>query len=233
MATPSRELKAWLQAALDACGRSQVDLSKHLTNSLGRSIDKTAVNKMLNGVRRIKGDELLEIARFTGSNMPESHSAVRSSDTRIISAGETRTVMLEILGVAETGAYRIAAQEPAPTRTSVVPYDPRFPDAQQYILRQRGDGMVSATPSIADGAYVRCVDAEDSQVNLRDGQIVVVEHRINDGALVERSLRRVRVLDGQLTLSAESPTPYPDLKPGSDVTVTGFVTSVVNVLDLM
>jgi hypothetical protein len=227
-----KNMQRWLRDALDASGHSQADLSRHLTEVLGRSVDKTAVNKMLTGVRRIKGDELLEIARFTGARIPGS-----ASGSNIVSLGDAQVLQLDVIGFAETSAYRTTqptgAQPAKGAPTFTVPFDRRFPNARQYILRQRGDGMAAANPAILDGAYVRVVQAEDAKLEIRDGQIVVIENKIHDGSLVERSLRRIRILDGGIVFRAESQTPYEDLQPADNVRIVGFVTAVVNVLDLM
>lgn len=64
-------LSEWLQKALEASDVSQSDLARQLTESLGRSIDRAAVNKMVKGSRSIAGDELLEIERITGFEAPK------------------------------------------------------------------------------------------------------------------------------------------------------------------
>lgn len=66
-----RMLSEWLRAALDASGIRQSELSRQLTERVGRSIDRAAVNKMLSGKRAITGDELLEIERITGYEAPK------------------------------------------------------------------------------------------------------------------------------------------------------------------
>lgn len=64
-------LSQWLQEALNATGISQAELARELTNSLGRSIDRAAVNKMVKNIRAIQGDELLAIERITGLEAPK------------------------------------------------------------------------------------------------------------------------------------------------------------------
>ncbi|WP_375705242.1 hypothetical protein [Bartonella sp. AA86SXKL] len=46
-------ISQWLQNALSEAGLSQSELSRQLTASLGRSIDRAAVNKMLKETRDI------------------------------------------------------------------------------------------------------------------------------------------------------------------------------------
>jgi len=227
------DMKNWLRAALKASGKSQAALSRHLTIAIGRAIDKTAVNKMLSGLRQIKADEILEISRFTGATLP-GHLSKPDLTTR--SAG--KVVELSFLGSAETGAFRqTGAPDGDPlgaSRTVAVPFDVRFPHARQFILQQLGEGMATAAPPIANGAYVRCVHAKDAGIDLKDGQVVVVERRHPAAMdLLERSLRRVRAVGGGLRFVAESQTAHDDLEPGPHVEVTAFVTAVINVLDVI
>lgn len=63
-------LSGWLREALDRSGVKQAELARRLTEKLGRSIDRAAVNKMASGTRAIAGDELLEIERITGLGAP-------------------------------------------------------------------------------------------------------------------------------------------------------------------
>lgn len=63
-------LSEWLRDALKASRIKQAELSRRLTLALGRDIDRAAVNKMVSGLREIRGDELIEIARITGYEAP-------------------------------------------------------------------------------------------------------------------------------------------------------------------
>jgi hypothetical protein len=134
----------WIRNALEISHKSQADLSRHLTVALHRTIDKTAVNKMLSGARRIQADELMEIARFTGQPLP--------GKAKLISFNDSRVTMLEMIGLAETGSFRQAdqlggeASVTATGATSDVPFDPRYPEARQFVLQQRGDGMAASEP---------------------------------------------------------------------------------------
>ncbi|WP_375618720.1 MULTISPECIES: helix-turn-helix transcriptional regulator [unclassified Bartonella] len=66
-------ISQWLQNALSEAGLSQSELSRQLTASLGRSIDRAAVNKMLKETRDISARELLEISKLTGASIPPNH----------------------------------------------------------------------------------------------------------------------------------------------------------------
>lgn len=66
-------LGKWLHAALAASDTSQSALSRELTERLGRSIDRAAVNKMTKGTREISAAELIEILAITGATLPGDH----------------------------------------------------------------------------------------------------------------------------------------------------------------
>lgn len=63
-------LSEWLREAIEVKGISQADIARLLTERLGRSIDRAAVNKMSKGTRAIAGDELIEIQKITGIAAP-------------------------------------------------------------------------------------------------------------------------------------------------------------------
>jgi SOS-response transcriptional repressor LexA len=64
-------LSEWLREAIKQSGVKQAAIARELTQRLGRSIDRAAVNKMATGGRAIAGDELLEIERITGLTAPK------------------------------------------------------------------------------------------------------------------------------------------------------------------
>lgn len=65
-------LSKWLEAALESAQITQAELARRLTEELGRSIDRAAVNKMVAGKRAIAADELLAIQRITGETAPQT-----------------------------------------------------------------------------------------------------------------------------------------------------------------
>lgn len=67
---PSRMLSEWLRNAMKAAGMSQAQLARELTDALGRSIDRAAVNKMLSNGRKISADELVAITRILNTDAP-------------------------------------------------------------------------------------------------------------------------------------------------------------------
>jgi phage repressor protein C with HTH and peptisase S24 domain len=65
-------LSEWLRRALESSKTSQAALARQLTATLGRSIDRAAVNKMVNGGRSIAADELKVIEQITGYESPSA-----------------------------------------------------------------------------------------------------------------------------------------------------------------
>lgn len=80
------EMHEWLQKAIAFANLSQSELARRLTDSLGRPVDRAAVQKMTKpGGRRIKADELLAIVAITGYPLSEDN----------VPSGELEPVPLE------------------------------------------------------------------------------------------------------------------------------------------
>jgi transcriptional regulator with XRE-family HTH domain len=58
-------LSDWVQKALDHAGMTQAELSRALIQAGLRTIDRSAVNKILLGTRKLLAEEMLEISRIT------------------------------------------------------------------------------------------------------------------------------------------------------------------------
>lgn len=56
----------WLRTALESANMGQAQLSRLLTERLGRSVDRAAVNKIISGLRKVSADELLAIEEILG-----------------------------------------------------------------------------------------------------------------------------------------------------------------------
>lgn len=64
-------LADWLKKNLRTSGMAQAELGRLLTERLGRSIDRAAVNKMTLGTRKISADELMAITEILNIGQPE------------------------------------------------------------------------------------------------------------------------------------------------------------------
>jgi hypothetical protein len=49
----------------------QAELARRMTDKLGRSIDRAAVNKMTKGTRDVSADEMLAVMQITGAPLPQ------------------------------------------------------------------------------------------------------------------------------------------------------------------
>ena len=83
-------LSTWLKSVLEQSDIGQADMARRLTERLGRSIDRAAVNKMITGGRKIAADELLLIAEITGRPAPLSDAKLKDGDTDYIIEIDTR-----------------------------------------------------------------------------------------------------------------------------------------------
>lgn len=110
----SEILPRWVQAALDHADMKQADLSRALIQAGLRTVDRSAVNKILLGTRKLSGDEMLEVSRITGYPLPESESpfakgpasAAAPQTTTVVAVFERSLVakVFEILGMERSKA---------------------------------------------------------------------------------------------------------------------------------
>lgn len=121
----------WLQSALEKTGMKQAELARALTASLGRSIDRAAVNKMVKGSRKIAADEMLAISYLLGVPTPES------SDEDI------ETLEVPILAWVSAGA--LASEH---FRDEMIGHETvaGLPSGDWIALRVEGDSMDRISP---------------------------------------------------------------------------------------
>jgi phage repressor protein C with HTH and peptisase S24 domain len=65
-----QKIALWVHDALRSAQISQAELARKLRDRLGREIDRSMVQKVLKGVRRLSADELIAVAEITGSPLP-------------------------------------------------------------------------------------------------------------------------------------------------------------------
>lgn len=68
-------LSEWLRTGLQQTRTSQAELARRLTVLLGRPFDRSMVNKMVIGRRRVDGDEVLAIASILRLQPPEAEDS--------------------------------------------------------------------------------------------------------------------------------------------------------------
>jgi len=64
-------IEQWAKAAIDASGLTQAEIARQLTERLGKSLDRAAVNKIHKGIRKLSADEMVELSRISGLPMPD------------------------------------------------------------------------------------------------------------------------------------------------------------------
>lgn len=82
--------------------------------------------------------------------------------------------------------------------------DMRFPPAAQYLLRIRGESMNRIA---RDGDLILCLDFLQSGIDIKSGDVVVVERSRDGGHTIERTAKRVVRHNGEIELRPESTDP--------------------------
>lgn len=104
--THDTKLQDWLKAAIAFSGISQAELGRQLSATLRRNIDRAAVNKMTKGGRAIAGDEMLEIERITGFNLPVEDSYCQAPLIGYVTDGSSVIVLEQGIGDKMVESYR-------------------------------------------------------------------------------------------------------------------------------
>lgn len=155
----------WIQEALQHSGLSQSELARRLTEQLGRSIDRAAVNKMTKGTRNISGEEMLAIEALTGHPAPTAGAGQISVVPQVswVSASEMRPEA----PVSITDAVSFIAV-------------PELPPGKWIALEVQGDSMDRVSP---DGSiiFVNCSDQR-----LVNGKFYVFQDATDHGTTYKR-----------------------------------------------
>jgi transcriptional regulator with XRE-family HTH domain len=72
------DARSWLVAEMQARGLRQVDLGRIL------GLDQSTTSKVFGGSRRLTGDELVQVMRWFGYDMPSRSDGVRAEIEEII-----------------------------------------------------------------------------------------------------------------------------------------------------
>lgn len=168
----SRDLSKWLISAIKhADGLSQAELARKLTEKLGRSIDRAAVNKMTKpGGRGIAADELLAISEITGYPAP--------------SPGRARAATTHALGYVGAGSEIVPIDDHAQgAGLEEVELPPGVP-ADSALVIVRGDSMY---PRYFDNEYLFYKEYQGDIADLVGRECVV---QLEDGRTFVKVLRR-------------------------------------------
>lgn len=155
----------WIQEALQQSGLSQSELARRLTEKLGRSIDRAAVNKMAKGTRNISGEEMLAIEALTGHPAP--------------TAGAGQISVVPQISWVSASAMRPEAPVSVSDAVSFIAV-PELPPGKWIALEVQGDSMDRVSP---DGSiiFVNCSDQR-----LVNGKFYVFEDAHDHGTTYKR-----------------------------------------------
>ena len=164
---PCRMLSEWLQKVMDAAGVSQAHLARELTEALGRSIDRAAVNKMRSGGRKISADELVAITRILRVKAPVEPPQTEGLRTVIVAAHVQAGLFSESWEWNEDDQYPVA-----------IPDDPALRGYRLYAAETRGPSMNRRWP---EGTVVVFTNAAETLESPIPGRRYVVEKRRQGG----------------------------------------------------
>lgn len=181
----SQMLETWLKTALRTSRISQAELARQLTQKLGRSIDRAAVNKMLKGPgpngRAISADEALAIAEITGYVLPAPGADGQTAPV------EDASVSVMIKGLVQAGNWvehpELPQDDWAEIRITPVA---EYPGIALHACRVRGPSMNRIYP---DGTILVWVDIIDTMETPVSGKRYIVRRVRNDGAEYETTVK--------------------------------------------
>lgn len=100
---------------------------------------------------------------------------------------------------------------------------PHFPEGSVYCLTVRGNSLDKIAPA---GSILLCVDLSQTGIEVKDGDLVIVERQKAQGGLLEMTAKRVRSVRGGFELYPESsdpkwkPVTYPRASDADGETIT-------------
>lgn len=172
---------SWLNENLGKPGKSQSGLARFL------GIDPAAVNKIANGKRGFKSNEIAGAAEYFGVPAPGAPEVV----------AQPGLVPARLAGEVAAGMFQeVDGFDQSEPVDIYVPADERFPNARllAFDVARDGDSMNDLKPRpILPGDRIIGVAFEDvaDQVKLRDGMVVVVERTKDGGHMREWSVKQV------------------------------------------
>lgn len=162
-------LSKWLNDAISTSGISQAELARQLTESLGRSVDRAAINKMSKGKRKVAADELVHISKLTNypaPTEPDDVGAAEHSDRFTVTVmgkiGAGSSIMPEVEQVPVGGLYEIRTPFTVPRGAIAFEVDgdsmwPRYDPGDVIVCWRQGSSMEEV---IGWEAAVRTADGQ-------------------------------------------------------------------------
>ena len=209
----------WIIEGLERSGKTRVQLAQ----ALGRS--PSVVTKILNGDRELKAREIAVIANFLGVPAP----AAITKPSPFESENPTLS-QLEVVGEVAAGVWQEPEADSFESYYVDVPFDPRFPEQDQYLLKVRGS---SINRRAASGSLVRCLKVHAAPRRPSDGDWVIAL-RMRHGS-AETTVKRLEVKPDKRQMLWPDSTDPTFQEPievgqhdGDEVFITAFVLDFIN-----
>lgn len=174
---------------------SQAELSRLLTDKLGRSVDRAAINKMRSGLRKISADELVAITQILEAEPPAGLNSGTATGVRTVTVAAHVQAGLweETWEWNEDQQYQVA-----------IPLDQTLDGFKLYAAETRGPSMNRRWP---EGTIVVFTNVEETGESPVAGKRYIVERRRLGGEAEHTVKKLVRDADGKLWLMPESDDP--------------------------
>ncbi len=212
-------MKDWVNAALEYSQLSQAELARKLANDYGWSDNRSIFNKILNGDRELKAEEMLDISNATGFPLPGVETARNEPGLRRV----------EVAGHVQAGHFAETWAWDEGERYSVfVPDLPEYRHMRLYAAETRGPSM---NKRYAEKTVIVFNSVADSHEEPMPGKRYVVERRRIGGEMEHTVKLLHRDPDGYDWLMPESDDPRfqapisvsEDSNDGDEVIILGRV----------
>ena len=210
--------REWLKNGLRQPGKSNVGLARAL------GIDGSGVSRLLKGDRKLKLEEVPKAAAYLGIDPPGHHVNVFNEPSSATNRHNLRKVV-SLTKIAAGGVLREVGV-PLIFEAVAIPLvpEPRLNGLEQYATRIDGTDF---NKILSPGDYALFVPYKDMRKAPQNGDIVEVERR--RGNFVETTVRRLKIIDGQIEFWPESDDPtwqrpfrMADAERGEKIEITGF-----------
>lgn len=112
---------------------------------------------------------------------------------------------LEIKGQVAAGLWMEAGLfETDATKRATLSGDLRYPPESQYLLEINGESLNRIA---RNGDFILCLDFMEAGIEIKSGDLVVVERSRDGGHTIERTAKRILRHNGQIELHPESDDP--------------------------
>ncbi|GAB4527185.1 MAG: hypothetical protein Tsb0019_29230 [Roseibium sp.] len=127
------------------------------------------------------------------------------TDLDAANAPSRSATALDLKGQVAAGLWMEAGLfESDAVRETTIAGDLRFPSKSQYLLQINGESLNRIA---RNGDLILCLDFADAGIEVKSGDLVVVERSRDGGHTIERTAKRIVRRDGMIELRPESDDP--------------------------